>query len=289
MQAVLVWISSREALDPVQPEKVRMPGERNTIRPENGRPDLGRLHMSYNLNAEGTNGVTSPTTVVALPGFPGLFTEGVWNVDARAVAAANAIHAFTSVGIGVYGMTNSDGNAGVRGDNTSGSGNGVEGRGNFSGVAGFGGDVGPEQEGTAGTGVIGIGGVSVDTFVGGGAPGVRGIGGGGPAPSTPISGTATVSGGVGVYGQGGPGAEGGVFQSDEGAQLRLVPSSTPLQDSPLMTTGQVGDLYLFSVAQEVGTTGTYDYMTILWLCIAPALPGSQAMWAQVQLGDTIGG
>ena len=55
-----------------------------------------------------------------------------------------------------------------------------------------------------------------------------------------------------------------------------------------METGQVGDLYLWSVSQEVGTTGTYDYTTILWLCLAPAGLGD-ATWAQISLGDTIGG
>lgn len=82
---------------------------------------------------------------------------------------------------------------------------------------------------------------------------------------------------------------GGIFQSDKAAQLRLVPSSIPLTDSPLMQTGQVGDLYLYSQEHEVGTTGTYHYSTMLWLCIAPTVPGGQAMWAQVQLGDLTGG
>jgi hypothetical protein len=57
----------------------------------------------------------------------------------------------------------------------------------------------------------------------------------------------------------------------------------------LLNNGQVGDLYLYSQAQEVGTTGTYDYTTILWLCIAPKVPNGQALWDQVQLGDTFGG
>jgi hypothetical protein len=71
----------------------------------------------------------------------------------------------------------------------------------------------------------------------------------------------------------------------------LVPSSTPIEQTSLMQTGQVGDLYLFSVATEVGTTGTYQFNTILWLCVSPAWQhiDNQALWAQVQLGDTIGG
>lgn len=83
---------------------------------------------------------------------------------------------------------------------------------------------------------------------------------------------------------------GGVFQSINSAQLRLIPSSVPLENNPaLMQNGKVGDLYFFSVAQEVGTSGTFDYTSILWLCIAPASPPAQAVWAQIQLGDTIGG
>jgi hypothetical protein len=56
-----------------------------------------------------------------------------------------------------------------------------------------------------------------------------------------------------------------------------------------METGQVGDLYLYSV----GGTGGTEVTTILWLCIAPAFPNpptfTPATWAQVQLGNAIGG
>jgi len=83
---------------------------------------------------------------------------------------------------------------------------------------------------------------------------------------------------------------GGSFESASAAQLRLIPSAIPLEDNEtLMQSGHTGDLYLYSVAEEVGTTGTYHYTTILWLCIAPAPPLGQAMWAQVALGDTVGG
>jgi hypothetical protein len=97
--------------------------------------------------------------------------------------------------------------------------------------------------------------------------------------------------GVGVFGESESGRR-GKFVSVSGPQLQLVPSATPLaetQNPSLLETGQVGDLYLFSVGGEVGTTGTYNYTTILWLCIAPPVPGSQAVWAQVPLGDTVGG
>jgi hypothetical protein len=180
---------------------------------------------------------------------------------------------------GVFGIGGSD-CVGVIGQAGAGTADGVQGfgSGTFSGVAGFG------DPSSSGTGVFGQG-------RGNGAPGVRGIGAGGP--------NTTPSGAVGVYGQGGPGsagvagtgAVGGSFGSDSnGPQLHLVPSSTRLEDnSSLLNNGQVGDLYLYSQAQEVGTTGTYDYTTILWLCIAPKVPNGQALWAQVQLGDTFGG
>jgi hypothetical protein len=119
------------------------------------------------------------------------------------------------------------------------------------------------------------------------AVGVTGIGGGGDASMTP----GGVNGeGVGVYGSGGQ-AEGGVFSSVSGAQMRLVPSSVPIEETSLMQTGQVGDLYLYSTSYQPGDSGTYNYNTILWLCLSPAWQhnDNQAVWAPVQLGDTIGG
>jgi hypothetical protein len=95
--------------------------------------------------------------------------------------------------------------------------------------------------------------------------------------------------GTGVNGQSENGC-GAIFESASAAQLRLIPSAIPLEDNDtLMQSGHTGDLYLYSVAEEVGTTGTYHYTTVLWLCIAPAPAGGQAMWAQVSLGDTVGG
>jgi hypothetical protein len=144
----------------------------------------------------------------------------------------------------------------------------------------------------AGPGVAGVYGIALPGENGliNPGPGVWGQGGGGnpliPPPPGSVNGD-----GVGVYGVAGS-AEGGVFSSESGAQLRLVPSSVPMdEDNPLMQTGQVGDLYLYTEATEVGTTGTYHFNTILWLCVSPAWQheGDPAVWAQVQLGDTIGG
>ena len=134
-----------------------------------------------------------------------------------------------------------------------------------------------------------------------GSPGVYGsgtTGADGVAGSSTSSAASGVSGnntggGTGVAGSSTSGT-GGVFQSQSGAQVQLVPSSTPLQDSPLFASGQVGDLYLYSVVRppviggERGVSSfgfPHQYETILWLCIAPSGPGHSATWAQVQLGD----
>jgi hypothetical protein len=217
-------------------------------------------------------------------GVRGIATGGETGPVAGVWGLGEAVGVFGQIGVappasppyglpsaGVYGVGGSGG-PGVVGQAGAGTADGVQGHGSgtFSGVAGFG------DPSSTGTGVYGQGG-------GKGGPGVRGIGAGGP--------NTVPFGAVGVYGQGGPGSAGGSFASDSGGpQLHLVPSSTRLEDnSSLLNNGQVGDLYLYSQAQEVGTTGTYDYTTILWLCVAPKVPGGQSAWAPVQLGDIVGG
>ena len=195
------------------------------------------------------------------------------------------------------------------------SGIGVFGKGAAAGVSGTGSSAGVLGQSQSGLGVHAVGGAATPTtsppdpqaavFAEGGPGsgvfaqsqsgiGVHAVGGAATPTTSPPDPQAAVFAeggpGTGVYGSSSGGAEGGVFQSVSGAQLRLVPSTTPLLESPLMQTGQVGDLYLYSVAQEVGTSGTYDYQTILWLCIEPNdVPGGTAAWAQVQLGDVVGG
>jgi hypothetical protein len=68
-----------------------------------------------------------------------------------------------------------------------------------------------------------------------------------------------------------------------------MPSSIPLgENTSLLDTGQVGDLYLYS--REIGLPHeNLAQITILWLCIKPAVAGGQALWAQVQLAGTFGG
>jgi hypothetical protein len=158
------------------------------------RVNSKETYMSYDLNAEGINGVKDQTVVVAIPEFPSVFGTPVWNVDGSMVRI-EAIWGVTEGGSpAIRGRSSLDG-IGVLGEVTSGTGDGVQGHGSgsFSGVAGFGGNV---EGGPPGTGVFGLGGTVTGSLFQGGAPGVRGIGGGGP-----ITGP---SGPVGVYGQGGP-------------------------------------------------------------------------------------
>jgi len=212
-------------------------------------------------------------------GDPGLL--GNANVDGGVGVVGQA-----ESGMGVFGDTGSG--IGVEGDTLSGVGvAGISGAGG-GGVVGLGGagaaiEGGPDNITFAAGDTVGVYG-SVQTF----QPSATNVSCGVWGDARDVTGVlGSSSSGAGISGISAAGV-GGVFQSG-GPQLRLVPSSVPLADSQLMQTGQVGDLYLFSVAQEVGTSGTYDYTTILWLCIAPAVPGGQAMWAQVQLGDTAGG
>jgi hypothetical protein len=281
--------------------------------------------MAYELNAEGANGVSDTTTVVAitpfnLPQAPPNSTgqpppKAIWVVDASPLAAD-----FPSVGPvdGIWGTGGSGGGNGIIGytawDGKGGI--GVCGNSDNIGVYGYGANavVGVSQAASGiailgksfGTGVVGWAGNIPQPFEGGapssiGFPsgekvGVYGCIGDALTPSPANNLPAGVWGdagtsdsGAGVVGTSNNGA-GGVFQSNNWAQVSLVPSTTPLDQTKLMESGQPGDLYLFSVSKEVGTTGTFDIATMLWLCIAPAAgAGTQAMWAQVQLGDTVGG
>jgi hypothetical protein len=155
--------------------------------------------------------------------------------------------------------------------------------------------------GTNGAGVAGSGAGESPGVIGYGAdtaPGVIGIGGGGPQLSAPPPGNAVgvygqagtgdsdgVQGlgsgsGVGVFGQGGAYGAGGVFTSASWAQLRLVPSTTPLRDNPVVLLGQPGDLYLYSEGGGSGTLST----TTLWLCLGTPTGWEYPVWAEVGLG-----
>jgi hypothetical protein len=256
-----------------------------------------------------------PPTPAAIWGYSGSAPGVIGNsVSGPGVTGASQFQGVSGSGpVGVYGNGNGGpmAGAGVVGQGTSGS-PGMVGMAyeandfNLSNAAGvLGASAGdstrdPNNPGAVrGAGVVGLS--------------IASLGGGSDFPGSPLllpdpnavpdgNGTGVwgaSGGGTGVYGQSQSGTGvsgqsengcGGIFESASAAQLRLIPSAIPLEDNEtLMQSGHTGDLYLYSVAEEVGTTGTYHYSTILWLCIAPAPAGGQAMWAQVSLGDTVGG
>jgi hypothetical protein len=120
--------------------------------------------MTYDLQAEGINGVVSQTTVTANAGF----TVPVWTVDATAAPAPSAILGSCNGGNGVYGRSASVNDCGVWGQNTN-HGFGVSGstdagsgaRGPIAGVWGSNAGAGPGVRGTnssgSGDGVFGEG------------------------------------------------------------------------------------------------------------------------------------
>lgn len=243
----------------------------------------------YGTGVSGTSGSV---------GVGGAGPVGVYGSGSSAQAGAGVVGQGTTRGTpGVVGMSlaNSQGNvgsaAGVLGVSTGDS------------------TTNPEnQSGVAGAGVVGLSLVSVgvNIDVEGAPPTIPNPNDGPSGNGTGVWGASIGGTGVhgqsenstGVVGQSGSGTgvtgssesgPGGVLRSGSAAQLRLVPSSTPLADTSLMQTGQVGDLYMYSQEEEVGTTGTYNVSTTLWLCIAPPADGGQAVWAPVQLGDLVGG
>ena len=279
------------------------------------------------LNTETTNGVNNSTTVVAnSPGFavPTQPPNSTGEAEAKAVwvVAASTLSANlpeTGPVDGIWGIGGAGGGKGDIGFGANdGQGIGVTGDGadNGIGVVGSGANgvigqtfngIGVVGQGSVG-GVVGLAGQQLTPFEGGPLtpfrfpgetvgvygcssddglqPSMNNVDSGVWGDNHNSSGNATGSGVLGTSESG----RGGVFQSANAAQLRLVPSSTPLENTMLLQNGQVGDLYFYSVAQEVGTSGTFDFTSILWLCLMPALSaGSQAVWAQIQLGDTIGG
>jgi hypothetical protein len=162
--------------------------------------------MSYNLQAETTNNVNGQTVIESVDWpvdngeGPILYVNGTTNTTAAPVDAilgqgnldGNGVVGFGGqkggTGVSGYGGTSGPGVVGQAGSGTA---DGVQGygTGTFSGVAGFG------DPTVGGTGVFGEG-------RGPQAPGVRGIGSGGPnnVPETP----------VGVFGQAGSGSAYGV-------------------------------------------------------------------------------
>jgi hypothetical protein len=182
--------------------------------------------VTYDLHAEGTNGVTGQTIVTAIDGFPIEGGISVWNVDATGASSIDALWATSTGAVGVRGRSTFNG-VGVRGEVSGGTGDGVQGQGSgsFSGVAGFGGD----GVADAGTGVFGLGGKIGNPFVRGGAAGVRGIGGGGDPTAPPDA--------VGVYGQAGKGNADGVQGHGSGYYSGVAGFGGPGQGAGLFGRG----------------------------------------------------
>jgi len=158
--------------------------------------------MSYDMQAEGNNGVSSQTNLGVLPGFTDL---SVLNVDAS-VGARAAISAGCNGGNGVQGQSGSETDSGVWGDNTHG-GFGVSGSttGGLAGpggprgiVAGVWGSNSGQGAGVRGTNSNG------DGVFGEGSVGVHGTSavpaGGATAQGWGVWGEATATGGIGVNG-----------------------------------------------------------------------------------------
>jgi hypothetical protein len=267
------------------------------------------VYMSYDLNAEGVNGVKDQTVVVAISGFPSVFETPVWNVDGSAVGTP-AIWGLTEGGQpAIRGRSTLD-RVGVRGEVTSGTGDGVQGQGSgsSSGVAGFGGNVEEGQQ--PGAGVFGLGGTAaIGSFVPAVAPGVRGIGGGGgpgvvgiaghvsPTDIPPDSTFANMGMGgfsdisVGVFGmsgsargvvghsKGGAGVagdsdlgNGGYFSSATAAQIHLEPHKDFLADPNGTVKGKAGDLLVLRLSQQ-----QLEPVATLWFCRSTGLSG----WTQL--------
>ena len=245
------------------------------VSPPPGTPELGSPVVTpLTLSAGGTVGVYGCVSDDVSPSVENV-QSGVWGEARNSEENATGIGVFgtSQQGQGVVG--NSIAANGVVGESQSPAASGVWGNntGGGTGVAG------------SSTTGVGVGGSST----GGNAvtgqcasPTASGVWGNNTGGGTGVAGSSTT--GVGVGGSSTSGT-GGVFQSQTGAPLQLMPSSTPLQDSPVFESGQTGDLYLYSVVSEVNRAGTSIYETILWLCISPAVTGQTAIWAQVQLGD----
>lgn len=169
--------------------------------------------MSYDMQAEGNNGVSSQTNVGTLPGFT---DSSVLSVDAS-VGASTAISAVCNSGNGVHGQSSSLTDSGVWGENIHG-GFGVSGstsggvppahggpRGIIAGVWGTNFGLGAGVRGTN---------LNDDGVFGEGSVGVHGIsaakGQGGSAQGWGVFGEATGDGGAGVVGnaRGGSGSAG---------------------------------------------------------------------------------
>ena len=198
--------------------------------------------MSYDLQAEGTNGVHSQTTVTALTGF----TSPV--LDIEATTAPAAISARCNSSNGIIGQSGSSKDSGVWGENTS-TGYGVSGSTNSpapqAGVWGhnFGSGYGVRGDSGTGEGVFG--------------QGKNGVHGQSGSPTDSGVWGENTGSGAGVGGSSVAGY-GGDFTGGH-APLRLRPSGSP--GSPTTGSHAKGELF-------VDSTGSLFY------CKSDGVPGT---------------
>ncbi len=264
--------------------------------------------MSYDMQAEGLNGVSAPTNIAANNWSHTIVPAPILKVDA---VQQSQLHNLTALecdgagtGTGVIGR--SELGTGMHGE--SGTGIGVLGQNGGGGpaVKGIGGDaVNPSTNSPevtpvkAGLGGIAVGGASaagfsittqkqVVTFPAlPPGPGLVAVAGG-----ASLNGALEFSSGTGVVGMGSPeqngfpAGRGGVFASATGsgniAQLQLVPTLNPATQVPKV--GNFGDLYV-SVTSAAGTGGRLT--TSMYLCIS-AGDGVKdtAQWTKFQTQGT---
>jgi hypothetical protein len=265
--------------------------------------------MSFDMQAEGLNGVSAPTNIAANNWVHTIVPAPVLKVDAVQQFQPHDLTALecggAGTGAGVIGR--SEFGTGVHGESATGIGVVGKNGGGGPAVNGIGGDaINPSAnipEATpvkAGLGVIAVGGASAAGFsimtnnkvfvfpALPAGPGVVAVAGGASLNGALVE---EISGGAGVVGMGSPhengfpAGRGGVFGSATGsgniAQLRLIPTLNPATQVPKV--GNFGDLYV-SVTNAAGTVG---FLTSMYLCIS-AGDGvkNTARWTKFQTQGT---
>lgn len=275
--------------------------------------------MSYNMQAEGLNGVSAPTNIAANNWAHTIDPAPVLKVDAFQQFQPHNLTALecagSGTGAGVVGRSErgtamigaAKGDAeGVHGESETGI--GVLGKNGGVGpaVKGLGGDasnpsaVNPDANPVkAGLGVIAVGGASAAGFSKvinnkivvfaalPAGPGLVAVAGG-----AALDDALAFSSGTGVVGMGSPdqngfpAGRGGVFGSAAGsgniAQMQLVPTVNPATLVPKV--GNFGDLYV-SVTSAAGTGGTLT--TSMYLCISAGDGVNHtAQWTRFQTEGT---
>jgi hypothetical protein len=245
-------------------------------------------------------GVHGRGTLGPNPGFDGpagvgvhgesQFNDGV--VGTSGGNSKSGVYGFNNgLGFGVYGRCNSVGGVGVQGSNTEGD--GVVGISDAEGKSGVYGFNSLNGDAPAGYGVFGrcnsihgagIGGSNeagdgiVGTSNGQNKSGVYGFNSlSGDAQGYGVFGRCNSVKGAGVGGSSQSG-RGGTFESNEAAQLQLIPHPPAFE---LPTVGENGDLIAVSVVQPAAG-GDMSLSTELWFCVKGSSAGKNATWGRVQ-------